>query len=93
MNDNNSFTSHFVELRSRLIKSLIFIFAVFVILSKSLQKLITLCFDSFLILTIDLLSEKNKCEKSFFISLHINFKILQNFIITKNKSEYKNCCI
>ena len=31
MNDNNSFTSHFVELRSRLIKSLIFIFVVFVI--------------------------------------------------------------
>ena len=31
MSDNNSFTSHFVELRSRLIKSLIFIFVVFVI--------------------------------------------------------------
>ena len=26
MSDNNSFTSHFVELRSRLIKSLVFIF-------------------------------------------------------------------
>ena len=31
MSDNNSFTSHFVELRSRLIKSLVFIFAIFVI--------------------------------------------------------------
>ena len=31
MSDNNSFTSHFIELRSRLIKSLIFIFVVFVI--------------------------------------------------------------
>ena len=31
MSDNNSFTSHFVELRSRLIKSLIFIFVIFVI--------------------------------------------------------------
>ena len=31
MSDNNSFTSHFVELRSRLIKSLIFILAIFVI--------------------------------------------------------------
>mgnify|MGYP003687299699 CR=1 FL=1 len=31
MSDNNSFTSHFVELRSRLIKSIIFIFIVFVI--------------------------------------------------------------
>ena len=31
MSDNNSFTSHFVELRSRLIRSLIFIFVVFVI--------------------------------------------------------------
>ncbi len=31
MSDNSSFTSHFVELRSRLIKSLIFIFVIFVI--------------------------------------------------------------
>ena len=31
MSDNNSFTSHFIELRSRLIKSLIFIFVIFVI--------------------------------------------------------------
>ena len=31
MADSNSFTSHFVELRSRLLNSLIFIFAVFVI--------------------------------------------------------------
>ena len=31
MSDNNSFTSHFVELRSRLIKSLVFIFIIFVI--------------------------------------------------------------
>ena len=31
MSDNNSFTGHFVELRSRLIKSLIFIFVIFVI--------------------------------------------------------------
>ena len=31
MSDNNSFTSHFVELRSRLIKSLVFILVIFVI--------------------------------------------------------------
>ena len=31
MSDNNSFTSHFVELRSRLIKSIIFIIIAFVI--------------------------------------------------------------
>ena len=31
MSDNNSFTSHFIELRSRLIKSLVFIFVIFVI--------------------------------------------------------------
>ena len=31
MADTNSFTSHFVELRSRLLNSLIFIFIVFVI--------------------------------------------------------------
>ena len=31
MTDNNSFTSHFIELRSRLIKSIIFIFVIFVI--------------------------------------------------------------
>ena len=31
MSDNNSFTSHFIELRSRLVKSLIFIFLIFVI--------------------------------------------------------------
>ena len=31
MSDNNSFTSHFIELRSRLIKSIIFIFIVFII--------------------------------------------------------------
>ena len=31
MSDNNSFASHFIELRSRLIKSLIFIFVIFVI--------------------------------------------------------------
>ena len=30
MTDNNSFTSHFVELRSRLIKSLLFILVVFI---------------------------------------------------------------
>ena len=31
MAENNSFTSHFVELRSRLLNSLIFIFIVFII--------------------------------------------------------------
>ena len=31
MADSNSFTSHFVELRSRLLNSLIFIFIIFVI--------------------------------------------------------------
>ena len=31
MADNNSFTSHFIELRSRLLNSLIFIFVVFII--------------------------------------------------------------
>ena len=31
MADNNSFTSHFVELRNRLLNSLIFIFIVFII--------------------------------------------------------------
>ena len=31
MSDNNSFTSHFIELRSRLIKSLFFIFVIFVV--------------------------------------------------------------
>ena len=31
MSKDNSFTSHFVELRSRLIKSIIFIFLIFVI--------------------------------------------------------------
>ena len=31
MSDNNSFTSHFIELRSRLIKSIIFILIIFVI--------------------------------------------------------------
>ena len=31
MGDNNSFTSHFVELRSRLLNSIIFIFIAFVI--------------------------------------------------------------
>ena len=30
MSDNNSFTSHFIELRSRLIKSIILIFILFV---------------------------------------------------------------
>ena len=31
MSDKNSFTSHFVELRSRLVKSIVFIFIIFVI--------------------------------------------------------------
>ena len=31
MSDKNSFTSHFIELRSRLIKSLVFIFVIFVV--------------------------------------------------------------
>ncbi len=31
MSDNNSFASHFIELRSRLIKSIVFILIVFVI--------------------------------------------------------------
>ena len=31
MSENNSFTSHFIELRSRLIKSIIFIFIIFII--------------------------------------------------------------
>ena len=31
MADSNSFTSHFIELRSRLIKSIIFIFVIFVV--------------------------------------------------------------
>ena len=32
MSDNNSFTSHFIELRSRLIKSMIFILIIFIII-------------------------------------------------------------
>ena len=31
MSDNNSFTSHFTELRSRLIKTIVFILIIFVI--------------------------------------------------------------
>ena len=31
MSDNNSFTSHFIELRSRLIKSIVFIVIIFVV--------------------------------------------------------------
>ena len=31
MSDNNSFTSHFIELRSRIIKSMIFILIIFII--------------------------------------------------------------
>ena len=31
MSENNSFTNHFIELRSRLIQSIIFIFIIFVI--------------------------------------------------------------
>ena len=31
MSDNNSFTSHFTELRSRLIKSIVFIFVIFIV--------------------------------------------------------------
>ena len=31
MSDNNSFTSHFIELRSRLLKSIIFILVIFII--------------------------------------------------------------
>jgi sec-independent protein translocase protein TatC len=31
MSDNNSFTSHFIELRKRLIKSIVFIFIIFII--------------------------------------------------------------
>ena len=36
MADSNSFTSHFIELRSRLLNSLIFIFVVFVILKATM---------------------------------------------------------
>ena len=31
MSENNSFTSHFIELRSRLIKTIFFIFIIFIV--------------------------------------------------------------
>ncbi len=47
MTENNSFTSHFVELRSRLIKSIIFIFIIFIISYTFAEQIYTFLVDPY----------------------------------------------
>ena len=48
MSDNrSSFTSHFIELRSRLVKSLIFIFVIFIISYSFAEQIYTFLVDPY----------------------------------------------
>ena len=68
MSDNNSFTSHFVELRSRLIKSIIFIFIIFVISYTFAEHIY-----SFLVNPCEAVTDSSISRRLIFTALHETF--------------------
>ena len=47
MSENNSFTSHFIELRSRIIKTLLFILIIFIISYTFAEQIYTFLVDPY----------------------------------------------
>ena len=69
MADSNSFTSHFIELRSRILNSLIFIFVVFVISYIFAEQIYNFLVDPY----ADAVREDQKSRRLIFTALHETF--------------------
>ena len=70
MSDNkSSFTSHFIELRSRLVKSLIFIFIIFVISYTFAEQIYTFLVDPY----ANAVKDDQVSRRLIFTALHETF--------------------
>ena len=69
MSKDNSFTSHFVELRSRLIKSIIFIFLIFVISYTFAEQIYSFLVDPY----ANAVKDDKTSRRLIFTALHETF--------------------
>ena len=69
MSDSNSFTSHFIELRSRLIKSIVFIFIIFVISYTFAEQIYSFLVDPY----ADAVKDDKVPRRLIFTALHETF--------------------
>ena len=69
MADNNSFTSHFIELRSRLFNSLIFIFVVFIISYIFAEQIYNFLVEPY----ANAVKDENTSRRLIFTALHETF--------------------
>jgi sec-independent protein translocase protein TatC len=69
MNENNSFTSHFIELRSRLIKTLIFILIIFIISYTFAEQIYTFLVDPY----ANAVRDDTTSRRLIFTALHETF--------------------
>ena len=69
MTNNNSFTSHFVELRSRLIKSVIFILIIFIISYTFAENIYNFLVEPY----ADAVKEDQNERRLIFTALHETF--------------------
>ena len=69
MSENNSFTSHFIELRSRLIKTIVFIFIIFVISYTFAEQIYSFLVDPY----ADAVKNDQTARRLIFTALHETF--------------------
>ncbi len=69
MNDKNSFTSHFVELRSRLIKSIVFILLIFIISYTFAEQIYNFLVEPY----SNAVKDDDKSRRLIFTALHETF--------------------
>ena len=69
MNENNSFTSHFIELRSRLIKTILFIFIIFIISYTFAEQIYTFLVDPY----ATAVKDDSLSRRLIFTALHETF--------------------
>ena len=69
MTNNNSFTSHFVELRSRLIKSILFILAIFIISYTFAEQIYNFLVEPY----ANAVKDDEKSRRLIFTALHETF--------------------
>ena len=69
MSENNSFTSHFIELRSRLIKTILFIFIIFVVSYTFAEQIYSFLVDPY----ATAVKDDQKSRRLIFTALHETF--------------------
>lgn len=69
MSENNSFTSHFIELRSRLIKTIIFIFIIFIVSYTFAEQIYSFLVDPY----ANAVKDDETSRRLIFTALHETF--------------------